>query len=71
MTSTITGTMADPEGVLFRDEATLGPIRLPAKHQAQFVQQFNQLYQAYGIRLVPVDPQPDEEPLKPSEPSAD
>ena len=28
-----------------------GPLRLPLRHQAEFVQQFNQLYRALGLRL--------------------
>lgn len=61
MTSSMTEAMPDPEGILFREEKTLGPIRLPTKHQADFVQQFNRLYQDYGIRLVPVPQQTPED----------
>lgn len=28
-----------------------GPLRLPRRHQAEFVQQFNQLYRSLGMRL--------------------
>ncbi len=36
----------------------VGPLRLPRLHQAEFVQQFNQLYRSLGMRLEVLEEQP-------------
>ncbi|QEG42339.1 hypothetical protein [Roseimaritima ulvae] len=43
----------EPRHGQLRDAGRLhgGPLRLPRQQQAEFVQQFNQLYRALGMRL--------------------
>lgn len=39
------------DAALYRDDKPVGPIRLPMKKKASFVQEFNRVYRDTGISL--------------------
>ena len=39
------------EAAVHRDEKPVGPIRLPMKEKASFVEEFNRVYQGTGITI--------------------
>jgi len=43
---------AEPcDGVVYRGDQPIGPLRLPSKNAASFIERFNRLYGAAGIAL--------------------